>query len=115
MRQKIREPAPPLGEFELLVVLAVMQAGHEASPIAIRDAIEVRTGRGPSRAAVFITLERLEEKGLVTSRYGDPTPVRGGRAKRFFMPTPAGIAAAKRSVEMVSSMTRGLESILRTA
>lgn len=111
-------PAPPksgpqLAEFELLVLLAVLQVGAEAYPIAIRDAIERRTGRGASRAAVFITLERLEEKGLVSSRYGDPTPVRGGRAKRFFTPTPAGLAAVKRSVAMVSSMTAGLEALLR--
>lgn len=104
---------PLLAEFELLVLLAVLQIGDAAYPIAIRDAIEQRTGRRASRAAVFITLERLEEKGLVSSRYGDPTPVRGGRAKRFFTPTPAGLAAVKRSVAMVSSMTAGLEALLR--
>lgn len=106
---------PPLAEFELLVLLAVLHAGDEAYPIAIRDAIEARTGRPAARAAVFITLERLEDKGLVTSRYGDPTPVRGGRAKRFFHATPAGVASVKRSVAMVSSMTAGLEALLRKA
>jgi PadR family transcriptional regulator, regulatory protein PadR len=104
-----------LAEFELLVLLAVMQTGAEAYPLAIRDAIEARTGRSVSRAAVFVTLERLEEKGLVVSRYGDPTPVRGGRAKRFFNPTPSGLAAVKRSVAMVTSMTAGLEALLRKA
>lgn len=104
-----------LAEFELLVLLAVLQRKGEAYPLAIRDAIEDRTARRVSRAAVFITLERLEEKGLVVSRYGDPTPVRGGRAKRFFNATPSGVAAVKRSVAMVSSMTAGLEALLRKA
>lgn len=108
-----RPSTPPLAEFELLVLLAVMHAGEDAYPIAIRDAIEARTGRKAARAAVFITLERLEDKGFVTSRYGDPTPVRGGRSKRFFTPTAAGIASVKRSVAMVSSMTAGLEALLR--
>ena len=108
-------PPQPLAEFELLVLLAVLHAGDDAYPLAIRDRIEARTGRKASRAAVFITLERLEEKGLLTSRYGDPTPVRGGRAKRFFAPTRAGLSAVKRSVEIVSSMTAGLERVLRKA
>lgn len=113
MTPKALPPGTALAEFELLVLLAVLHVGQDAYPIAIRDAIEARTGRPASRAAVFITLERLEEKGLVSSRYGDPTPVRGGRAKRFFAPTPAGIASVKRSVAMVSSMTAGLEAVLR--
>ena len=102
-----------LAEFELLVLLAVLQRGAEAYPLSIRDAIEARTGRSASRAAVFITLERLEEKGLLVSRYGDPTPVRGGRAKRFFSPTAAGLRAVKRTLDVVSSMTTGLESVLK--
>lgn len=108
-----KPPSAALAEFELLVLLAAMQIGDEAYPLAIRDAIEARTGRSVTRAAVFITLERLEEKGLVDSRYGDPTPVRGGRAKRFFTPTRAGLAAARHSVTMVTSMAEGLEAILR--
>lgn len=105
--------APPLREFELVVLLAVLALGEDGYPLAIRDAIETRTKRRASRPAVFITLERLEEKGLVSSRFGDPTPVRGGRAKRFFRATNAGIAAARRSVDQVASMTAGLESILK--
>jgi PadR family transcriptional regulator, regulatory protein PadR len=62
---------------------------------------------------VFIALERLEDKGLVSSRFGDPTPIRGGRAKRFFRATAAGIAAVKRSVNDVQAMTAGLETVLR--
>lgn len=107
-----RAPQPPLGEFELLVMLALLHLKDDAYPVAIRDAIRERTGREVSRPAVFITLERLEDKGLVTSRYGDPTPVRGGRAKRFFKPTKAGLAAARQSLDTVTAMSRGLESLL---
>ena len=60
----------------------------------------------------FITLERLERKGLVSSRDGDPTAVRGGRAKRFFRATPAGIAAANEAIHLMQSLTAGLETVL---
>ena len=103
----------PLGEFELVVMLAVLRLADEAYPIAIRDAIAERTGREASRPAVFITLERLEEKGLLSSRYGDPSPVRGGRAKRYFSATRAGITAVQQSIDTVTAMTRGLESVLK--
>lgn len=113
MLRRTPPPVPPLAEFELLVLLAVMQVGDGAYPLSIRDALEARTGRAASRAAVFITLERLEEKGLAVSHYGDPTPVRGGRAKRFFNATPQGVAAVKRTLNMVSSMTAGLDALLK--
>jgi DNA-binding PadR family transcriptional regulator len=93
----------------------MLHVGDAAYALSIRDAIQNRTGRSVSRAAVFVTLERLEEKGLARSRYGDPTPVRGGRAKRFFMPTREGLSAVKRSVAMAASMTKGLEVLLRNA
>jgi PadR family transcriptional regulator PadR len=78
----------------------------------LRDAIHEKTGRNASRATVFITLERLEQKGLVSSSYGDPTPVRGGRPKRFFKVERAGLAAVRRSVRTV--LAAGLESLLGT-
>jgi DNA-binding PadR family transcriptional regulator len=102
-----------LGEFEFVVLLAVLGLTSKAYPLSIRDAIEAKTNRIVSRAAVFITLERLEDKGYLSSRYGDPTPVRGGRAKRFFSPTPAGLAAARQSLDTVTAMARGLEAILK--
>ena len=104
--------SPPLHEFELVVLLAALGLGDDAYPVSIRDAIEERTERNVSRAAVFITLERLERKGFVLSRYGDPTPVRGGRAKRFFRATPAGIVAAKDALRLMQSMTAGLDEVL---
>jgi PadR family transcriptional regulator, regulatory protein PadR len=108
-----RSPAsPPLREFELVVLLAVLGLGEDAYPVSIRDAIEERTRRSVSRPAVFITLERLERKGFVTSRYGDPTPIRGGRAKRFFRATSSGIVAAKHALHLMQSMTAGLEEVL---
>jgi len=107
-------PAPvALREFELLVLLAVLGLADAAYPLSIRDAIEQRTGRAPSRAAVFITLERLQDKGLVASTFGDPTPVRGGRAKRFFRATRSGIAAAQQAVAQVTAMTAGLDAVLK--
>lgn len=106
-------PRSPLGEFELLVVLAVARLGLAAYPLAIRDEIDARTGRAASRAAVFITLERLEEKKLLKSRYGEPTPVRGGRSKRFFTLTGDGIKAMRHSIDSVAALTEGLEPLLR--
>jgi PadR family transcriptional regulator PadR len=101
-----------LRELELVVLLAVLGLGDEAYPLAIRDAIEEKGHRAVSRAAVFITLERLEAKSLVASRFGDPTPVRGGRAKRFFTVEALGIAAIKQSLNVVTGLSAGLESIL---
>jgi PadR family transcriptional regulator, regulatory protein PadR len=103
-----RTSAPVLGEFELLVMLAVMQLGDEAYPLAVADRIEQRTGRKASRPSVLITLERLEDKGLLTSRYGDPTPVRGGRSKRFFAPKPLALQAVQASLERINAMTAGV-------
>jgi len=104
---------PVLGEFELLALLAVMQLGDLAYPLAVADCIEARTGRPASRPAVLITLERLEAKSLLTSRYGDPTPVRGGRSKRFFMPTPVGRKAVAEALDRVSAMTAGIKGLAR--
>lgn len=104
--------SPTLREFELVVLLAVLGLRDEAYPVSIRDAIEARTRRQVSRAAVFITLERLERRGFVSSRYGDPTPVRGGRAKRFFRATRSGVAAAREAMQLMRSMTAGLDEVL---
>jgi PadR family transcriptional regulator, regulatory protein PadR len=106
-------PAPVLTEFELLVVLAVLSLGDSAYPLAIADAIQRRTGRKASRGAVLITLERLEDHGLLTSFYGEPTRVRGGRAKRFFRPKPAAVKAVRDSLGRIETMTAGLEARLK--
>lgn len=102
----------PLGEFELLVLLATLSLGDTAYPVSIAREIEARTGRTTSRTAVLITLERLEDKDLVSSRYGDPTPMRGGRAKRFFKAKPRGVQAIRDALDRIAAMTAGLETVL---
>jgi PadR family transcriptional regulator PadR len=108
----MREVAMILGEFELIVLLTMLQVSESIYPLALRDAIETKTSRRVSRAAVFITLERLERKGLVSSFYGDPTPIRGGRPKRFFKVEARGITAARRAVRTMKELTVGLETVL---
>ena len=77
-------------DFEQQVLLAVWQRGEDAYGTTVRDEIEERTGREVSQGAVYTTLIRLEKKGLVRSRMSDPTPVRGGKAKRYFRITAEG-------------------------
>lgn len=108
-----RPRAPRLGEFELLVLLAALGLRDDAYPFAIARDIETRTGREVSRAAVLITLERLEEKDLVKSRYGGATSERGGRPKRIFQVKPRGIQAVRESLDQISTMAAGLEPVLR--
>jgi len=103
---------PVLGELELLVSLAVLKLGSDAYSLAIADEIEATTARKVSRPAVLITLQRLEDKGLLTSWYSDPTPVRGGKAKRIFAAKPLGKAAVKQALERIEAMSRGLASML---
>jgi DNA-binding PadR family transcriptional regulator len=107
-----RSAAPVLREFELLVLLSVLKLGETAYPLAVADEIERTTKRKASRPAVLITLERLEEKGLLTSRYGEPTPVRGGRSKRFFFPRPLAIRAVREALGRIKAMAAGLDYVL---
>jgi DNA-binding PadR family transcriptional regulator len=105
--------APPLREFELVVMLAVLHLDGSGYPLTIRDEIETRTGRKVSRPAVFITLERLERHGFVTSELGGASAQRGGRPRRIFASTKAGQRAVKASLGLVDAMTRGLGRVLR--
>ena len=79
-----------LGEFEHLVLLAVLRLADEAYGVAVRREIAGRTGRDVSIGAIYITLDRLERKGFVKSRVGEPSVARGGRAKRYFRITARG-------------------------
>jgi PadR family transcriptional regulator, regulatory protein PadR len=91
-----------LGEFEQIVLLAILRLGEHAYGAGIRQEIADRTERNPTPGALYTTLDRLEEKHLVTSRFGDPTPQRGGRAKRYFKVTAKGVetlASAQRSYQ----------------
>jgi len=109
-----RHRPAPLGEFELLVLLATLSLGDAAYPVSIARDIETRTGRQASRTAVLITLERLEDKDLVSSRYGDATPERGGRPKRFFKAKPRGVQAVQDSLDRIRAMTTGLEALFKS-
>ncbi len=98
-----------LGEFEQLVLLAVVRLDAEAYGSTIRREIEERTGRTIAIGALYTALDRLERKGYVNSRLSDPTPQRGGRAKRYFRLRPAGIAALARSRDALTRMWAGIE------
>ena len=101
-----------LGEFEHMVLLAVLRLGDGAYGMAIRKELEERAGRAVSRSALYITLERLIRKGYLTPRMGDPSPERGGRAKRYFAVTAAGREALKTSGRALRNLWIGLESLL---
>ena len=96
-----------LGEFEQLVLFAVLQTGDAAYGATVRQEIERRTGRQVSAGAVYTTLDRLEGRGLVTSFWGEPTPERGGKRKRHYALKPAGRQALARSWQAVRAMARG--------
>lgn len=104
-----------LGEFEALLLLAVLhltEARLDAYGSAIRDEIETRSGRPAPRGSIYVTLDRLEDKGLLSSRTSRGSAVRGHRPKRIFTVTPVGIRAVKASVSALSRMQRGLEALL---
>ncbi len=101
-----------LGEFEKLVMLAVLHLGDDAYGATIIRELEERTGRTASAGAVYVALRRLEKKGLVSSRLGAPSSRRGGRAKRFYAVSRGGVEALRRAQEDWSAMVRGLEGTL---
>ena len=101
-----------LGEFELVVLLTLLHLGEEAYGMTIRVEIEERTERPVSIGAVYTTLRRLERKGLVASELGDPSPSRGGRAKKFFTLEPAGVEALERSRAMFARLWEGVSAPL---
>src|SRR5512137_2778563 len=100
-----------LGEFEQIVLLAVLRLGKNAYGVTILEEIEQRTGRSVMIGAVYATLDRLENKRYISSRVGSPTPERGGRAKRFFRVTAQGSAALERSRKILQNMWAGLEPV----
>src|SRR4051812_41756093 len=100
-----------LGEFEHIVVLALMRLGDRAYGVTVRQEIELRAGREVSIGAIYATLDRLEAKGYVKSRVGEPTPERGGRSKRFFRVTPKGVAAVNRTHQAIHNMVQGLDRV----
>lgn len=97
-----------LGEFEHLVLLALVRLREQAYGVRIRGEIIERTGKNVSIGAVYTTLERLEAKGYVSSRVGEKTPVRGGRAKRYFRIEAPGVQALTRSRRALDHMWDGV-------
>ena len=97
-----------LGEFEQLVLLAIVHLRRDAYGVPIVEEIERRTGRAPARAAVYVTLRRLEEKGYISSWIGDPTPERGGKGRRYVKIEPTGRRALRESRQLADRMWRGL-------
>jgi PadR family transcriptional regulator PadR len=105
--------AAPLGEFELLVLMAVLRLGGEAYPPGVRAELEQRTSRAVSRGAVYITLDRLESKGLLGSKLaaGDD----GGRQRRYYHVSARGRRAINRALSALEQMREGIEPLLGKA
>lgn len=100
-----------LGELEQMVLLAVLRL-DDPYPVSVRNEIHTRTGVELSRGTIYVTLHRLERRGLVESRLGDPTPERGGKAKRCFTVTPAGKRALRASQTALRRLGEGLDSVI---
>lgn len=102
-----------MGEFEQIVMLSLLRLGEDGYGIRAQEEIESRTGREVSIGALYRTLARLERKGYVAHRMGEPTPERGGRAKKYFRVTHAGREALARTRSALTSMWEGVSLDLR--
>ena len=100
-----------LGEFEQMVLLAVLQAGDEAYGVTVHEELERRTKRKVARGAIYMTLDRLEKKGLLKSWTTAPTSERGGRAKRCYAVTKPALEALRESRRALASLWQGLQNI----
>lgn len=100
-----------LGEFEQLIILAILRKDNDSYGAEISATIENFAGRDTNFGALYTTLSRLEKKGLVTSKIGEATAVRGGRAKKYFQVTASGQSAVKRSVDTILTMSKGLDML----
>ena len=106
-------PIATLGALELTTLLAVARLKDEAYGLAIRRDLAARTGRDYSVGALYTTLQRLEDKGLLTSRHSEPLPVRGGRSRRHFTLTGAGVRALREAERHAASIWAGIGRPLR--
>ena len=100
-----------LGEFELMILLAVIRLGDDAYGVPISNELLETTGREAAMGSVYAALDRLERKGLVSSTLGDPTPMRGGRAKRYFRATAKGLREATAIRKALTSLWRGIPDV----
>ena len=101
-----------VGEFEQMVLLAVLQRQDDAYGVSVHEELQRHTPRAIARGAVYMTLDRLEKKGLLTSTLSEPTAERGGRAKRCYQLTRPAVAALKASRRTLLSLWDGLEPVL---
>jgi PadR family transcriptional regulator len=100
-----------LGGFELLVLLALIRIGDEAYGVPISEAIEESSGKDVAMGSVYITLERLGQKGLVSSRLGEPTAERGGRAKTYFRITAKGLREVRQARRTLMNLWQGVPQL----
>jgi DNA-binding PadR family transcriptional regulator len=100
-----------LGGFELQVLLAVVRLGEDAYGVPIADTIEAASGREVAAGSIYITLDRLEDKGFVTSRLGESTPERGGRAKTYFQVTGKGLRAVRQAQRTLVRLWSGVPAL----
>jgi len=100
-----------LGEFEHIILLALLRLGDRAYGVTVRQEIQSRISREVSIGAVYATLERLQTKSYVTSSWGEPTAERGGRAKRFFRITATGVIAVNQTQQALQRMIEGLDLV----
>jgi PadR family transcriptional regulator, regulatory protein PadR len=98
-----------LGEFEQVILLAILRLRDNAYGVTIRAELADRAGRNVAPGALYTALERLETKGLITSRMSDPTPQRGGRSKRHVTVTAAGMRALTRALRAYERLLDGLD------
>ena len=103
---------PVIAEFEQMVLLAVLQVGDDAYGVTVHEELERHTDRAVSRGAVYMTLDRLEKKGLLTSTLSEPTAERGGRAKRCYTVTRPALLALRASRRTLLSLWDGLEPVI---
>jgi PadR family transcriptional regulator, regulatory protein PadR len=100
-----------IGDFELVVMLVLLRLGDSAYGVPISREVEQRYGREVALGSVYATLDRLQEKGLVTSDLGEPTPERGGRAKRFFRLTRKGLREVRETRNALIKLWSGLPEL----
>jgi PadR family transcriptional regulator PadR len=100
-----------LTDFELMILLATLRVGEDAYGVQIAREIEAIGGRRAMMGAVYAALDRLQRNGLVSSTVGDPTPERGGRAKRFFRVTPRGLRAVRDTQRALVALWTGVPQL----
>src|SRR5207237_8467689 len=100
-----------VGNFELMVILALIRLGENAYGVPISEELDKRTGRDVAIGSVYAALERLEDKGFITSELGEATPERGGRAKRYFRVTARGLKEVRETQRSLMKLWQGLPEL----